>query len=66
MRPSPCAAPSWDDSSADGDLVDRDAERRQMQRALDDAEQGVGSLLLLSGVAGIGKTALAEWLSQQS
>ena len=44
------------------DLVDRSAERALMQRSLDDAVGGTGSLLLLTGEAGIGKTSLAEWL----
>lgn len=44
------------------ELVDRSDERATLQRALDGAQAGSGSLLLLSGPPGIGKTSLAEWL----
>ena len=47
---------------ADGSpLVDRTEERDLMRRALDDAGAGSGSFVLLSGVPGIGKTALGGW-----
>ena len=44
------------------ELIDRTNEREVMQHALDDARRGAGSLILLTGVAGIGKTSLCEWL----
>ena len=47
-------------------LIDRSHERDLMGRALDDAARGSGSLLLLTGPAGIGKTSLAEWLLEQA
>lgn len=51
-----------DDVKESVDLVDRSVERTAMQPVLDEAQAGSGSLLLLSGVAGIGKTSLSEWL----
>lgn len=50
-----------EEAVSDGSLVDRAAERRVMMQALDDADAGAGSFVLLSGVPGIGKTALGEW-----
>ena len=47
---------------ARSELVDRTNEREVMQRALDEAQRGAGSLVLLTGIAGIGKTSLCEWL----
>ena len=55
-----------DDSSTDEDLIDRDSERRLMQRALDDAEQGSGSLLLLSGGGGDRQDGVGGVASHQS
>jgi DNA-binding SARP family transcriptional activator len=52
----------FEDAVEQVELVDRGEERELMRRALDDAERGSGSLLLLTGVPGIGKTALSEWL----
>ena len=51
-----------DDDARRVDLIDRASERDLMQRALEDAQRGSGSLLLLTGVPGIGKTVLSEWL----
>jgi predicted ATPase len=43
-----------------GTFIGRDAERARLASALDRAEAGHGSLLLLSGEAGAGKTRLVE------
>ena len=41
-------------------LIGRDTERARLQAAATDADQGRGTLLLLAGEAGIGKTVLAR------
>ena len=41
-------------------LIGRDAERAQLLQSLDQARSGRGSLILLLGDAGVGKTRLAE------
>ena len=43
-------------------LVGREHEQAALRAALDRALAGRGSLILICGEAGIGKTALAEWL----
>ncbi|MFZ5825823.1 MAG: helix-turn-helix transcriptional regulator [Bacillota bacterium] len=47
-------------------LVGRDAELAELERLACDAAGGRGSLVLLAGEAGIGKTALVESLAQQN
>ena len=47
-------------------LVGRESELEQLEVGLADARAGRGSLFLLTGVAGIGKTRLAEVLSQRA
>ena len=51
-----------DRQTADGSarLIGRDAERAQVLRSLQDAKSGRGSLILLFGEAGVGKSRLAE------
>lgn len=47
-----------------GILFGRERERELLARRLDECLAGRGSLLLISGEAGIGKTTLVEWLGQ--
>lgn len=42
------------------DLVERDGDLLALGRVLDAAAAGVGSLMLVSGPAGIGKSALVD------
>jgi DNA-binding SARP family transcriptional activator len=46
------------------DLVGRAEEQELMRRTLDDAAAGSGAFILISGVPGIGKSALADWFVQ--
>ncbi len=47
-------------------LVGRDAERARLESALEQACEGAGSLVLLSGDAGVGKTRLAAELATRA
>ena len=47
-------------------LFGREAERALLSDALERAREGHGSLLLLSGEAGVGKTRLAEEVAAAS
>ena len=47
-------------------LVGRRAELERLAEALEAARQGNGSVFLLAGEAGVGKTRLAEDLSESS
>ena len=48
------------------EIVGRDDEQRLLLGALDDASDGSGSLVLVSGEAGIGKSALVDNLKQMA
>jgi class 3 adenylate cyclase/DNA-binding CsgD family transcriptional regulator len=50
---------------ADG-LIGRGAEQAELARVLTDARLGSSSVMLVSGEAGIGKTALLRWAAQQA
>jgi len=63
VSPSATFAPAVADRlTSDGSarLIGRDAERAQLLRSLHDARSGRGSITLLLGDAGVGKTRLAE------
>lgn len=48
------------------ELIGREAERFTLRRLLDDARVEAGSLVVLSGPAGIGKSALGEWIADRA
>ncbi|HET8823168.1 MAG TPA: AAA family ATPase, partial [Thermoleophilaceae bacterium] len=48
------------------ELVGRQAERARLGEALESARLGTGSLMLVAGEAGVGKTRLAEQLARSS
>ncbi len=52
--------------AAQGPLVGRSAELEHLNEALGEARLGKGSLVLIAGEAGVGKTRLAEELGEQS
>ena len=61
MTPAPEAGPAVATSTVERTpFVGRDAERAEARRLLDQAVAGQGSLLLLGGEPGVGKTRLAE------
>ncbi len=47
-------------------LVGREREQVTLRQALDEMFAGHGSLVLISGEAGIGKTTLVEWLANEA
>ncbi len=47
-------------------LVGREREQATLRQALDDMLTGHGSLVLVSGEAGIGKTTLVDWLADEA
>jgi len=47
------------------ELLERDACLDALDRALQDAASGAGQMALVSGEAGIGKTALVEWFAHE-
>jgi predicted ATPase len=52
--------PVWFNRGMRGRLLEREAELRGLREALDEACQGRGSVVLVSGEAGIGKTSLVR------
>jgi predicted ATPase len=52
--------PVWFNRGMRGRLLEREAELRGLREALDEAGQGRGSVVLVSGEAGIGKTSLVR------
>jgi DNA-binding CsgD family transcriptional regulator/tetratricopeptide (TPR) repeat protein len=44
-------------------LLEREVETAVIERALEDAEAGAGSLVVISGPLGVGRSALLDWLS---
>ena len=47
-------------------LIAREAERKRIERLLAEARDGRSDRLVVSGEAGLGKTALLEWAIEQS
>ena len=60
--PSPDAAPAGPDPVYRRTFVGREAELRQLHNAFDNAMSGDGSLVMVVGEPGIGKTSLCEQL----
>ena len=52
--------------TAEGELVDREAEIDMARHVLDDAAQGKGSALVIRGEAGIGKTRLTQEIAREA
>ena len=66
-RLRPREAPgAWRSRTSRWPLVGRDAERAELRRRLDEALAGRGSLVLLGGEPGIGKTRLTEEILQEA
>ncbi|MGA7670831.1 MAG: BREX system ATP-binding domain-containing protein [Nitrolancea sp.] len=59
------SSPPWSPRNETA-IVGRDREQATLRQALDDMLAGHGSLVLVSGEAGIGKTTLVEWLASEA
>ncbi len=62
----PPVDPSTESISRAPLLVGREREQTALRQVLDDMLAGHGSLVLVSGEAGIGKTTLVEWLTREA
>jgi DNA-binding SARP family transcriptional activator len=59
-------ATGWIRTAGTGPFIGRDAEREQLRPALESAIQGAGSVVLVTGEAGMGKSRLAAHLAGQA
>jgi predicted ATPase len=66
MEPDNLAAPAPHGRSRFPVIVGRDREQTTLRAALDAMLLGQGSFVLVIGDAGIGKTTLVEWLTEQA
>jgi predicted ATPase/class 3 adenylate cyclase len=62
----PLAYIQEEESSAETELVGRDAEQQQLQQAMSTLHSGGSSVAIVDGEAGIGKTSLTSWLKAQA